>query len=280
MKKALVIINVTKDESMTLAKDISLFLNDKGIEVDRLSFDGFCDNFNFEGYDFVVTLGGDGTVLFAARNSVNTGVPIFPVNLGAFGFLAPVHSSEWREKLITFMEGKAEIAERTLLQASVIRNGKKIYSSLGLNDAVISASGVSRILALNVLYDSLFLCKLKSDGVIVSTSTGSTAYSAAAGGPIIDPSVDALVMTPINAFSLSARPIVLNPNGKLSIQIEKSRNRDITLNVDGQESVVLQPGDAVEITRLEGKAKLAYCTNDNFYDALRSKLNWSGGPHA
>lgn len=280
MKKALIVINVTNDKSMSLAVEISDYLNLLGIDADRYSFDGFCDNETFEGYDFVVTLGGDGTVLYAARNCVENGIPLFPVNLGQFGFLAAIQPEQWKEKLDLFIAGNAPITERALLQATVYRDGKSIYSAIGMNDAVISAKRAARTISLDVKYESKPLCKLKSDGVIFSTSTGSTAYSAAAGGPIIDPGLDALVMTPVNAFSLSSRPIVLNPKGKLSVSVEQSRTKDVSLTVDGQEPVTLVIGDMVEITSLPDKVKLVCCTTETFYNALRSKLNWSGGPHA
>lgn len=279
-KRALVIINITKDASMSLAEEITKFLKEQNIETEKLSFDGFCENYSFEGFDFVVTLGGDGTVLFAARNSVKTGVPLFPVNLGEFGFLAAIQPDQWKQTLIDFLDGKVPVTERSLVNASVLRDGKKIYSAIGLNDVVITARRAARTISLDVEYDSLHLCKLKSDGVIISTSTGSTAYSAAAGGPIIDPGVDAFVMTPVNAFSLSSRPIVLSPNGTLAISVEQSRIKEVSLTVDGQEPVCLLIGDRVEITRLQDRVKLVGCTTESFYNALRSKLNWSGGPHA
>lgn len=280
MKRALIIINISKDESMSLSQEIANFLKTKKIETDFLSFDGFSDNAPIVGYDFVVTLGGDGTVLYAARNAVDNAIPVFPVNLGQFGFIASVQPSEWKDKLELFLSKKASVEERSMLYVEVIRENKIIYSSLGMNDAVISAKRAASTISLAIDYDALPLCKLKSDGVIVSTSTGSTAYSAAAGGPIVAPNLNAFVVTPTNPFSLSSRPIVLNPDGKLSIYIEKSRTKEISITVDGQEPFELQLGDTVSICQNKKKIKLIDCTNEKFYNALRSKLNWSGGPHA
>ena len=202
MKKALIIINVSKDESMTLAKEIASYLKKKDVAYDFLSFDGFVDNTDFKGYDFVISLGGDGTVLYAARNSSKYGLPVFPVNLGEFGFIASVQPEDWQKELKLFMDGKAVFEKRSMLKVEVIRNGKRVYSSLSLNDAVISAErGVSTIM-LSVKRNSLPLCRLKADGLILATPTGSTAYSAAAGGPIVSPEVEAFVLTPLNPFSL------------------------------------------------------------------------------
>lgn len=280
MKKALIIINVSKDESMSLAQEIAGFLSRKGVTHDFLSFDGFVDNTDFKGYDFVISLGGDGTVLYAARNASKYGLPVFPVNLGEFGFIASVQPEDWKKELKLFLDGKTVFENRSMLKVEVKRNGKKIYSSLSLNDAVVSAErGVSTIM-LSVKRNSLPLCRLKADGLIVATPTGSTAYSAAAGGPIVSPEVEAFVLTPLNSFSLSSRPIVLSPDSKLEITIEKSRIKGICLTVDGQEPFALQNNDIISVVLNKKKAKLVAGSAEKFYNALRSKLNWSGVPHA
>lgn len=280
MKKTLIIINVSKDESMTLAKEIASYLKKKDVAYDFLSFDGFVDNTDFKGYDFVISLGGDGTVLYAARNSSKYGLPVFPVNLGEFGFIASVQPEDWQKELKLFMDGKAVFEKRSMLKVEVIRNGKKVYSSLSLNDAVISAErGVSTIM-LSVKRNSLPLCRLKADGLILATPTGSTAYSAAAGGPIVSPEVEAFVLTPLNPFSLSSRPIVLSPDSNLEITVEKSRIKGICLTVDGQEPFGIQFGDIISVVLNKKKAKLVAGSEEKFYNALRSKLNWSGVPHA
>lgn len=280
MSKALIIINVSKDESMTLAKEIAAYLKKKDVAYDFLSFDGFVDNTDFKGYDFVISLGGDGTVLYAARNASKYGLPVFPVNLGEFGFIASVQPEDWQKELKLFMDGKAIFEKRSMLKVEVRRNGKKIYSSLSLNDAVISAErGVSTIM-LSVKRNSLPLCRLKADGLILATPTGSTAYSAAAGGPIVSPEVEAFVLTPLNSFSLSSRPIVLSPDSNLEITVEKSRIKGICLTVDGQEPFGIQTGDIISVILNKKKAKLVAGSEEKFYNALRSKLNWSGVPHA
>ncbi len=280
MKKALIIINVSKNESMDLAQEISKFLEKKKISSDFITFDGFNDDFPFIDYDFVVTLGGDGTVLYAARNSVAYEIPLFPVNLGQFGFIASIQPAEWKSQMEVFLSGKASVEERTMIKADVIRGEKILYSSLGLNDIVISANTAATTISLSIDYDKSLLCKLNADGIIVATSTGSTAYSASAGGPIVDTHLDTFVLTPVNAFSLSSRPIVLSPDGNISVLIEKCRAKEICINVDGQEPFLLQAGDIVSIKKYEKNIKLISSTREKFYNALRSKLNWSGGPHA
>ena len=280
MSKALIIINVSKDESMTLAKEIAAWLDKKNVGHDFLSFDGFVDNTDFKGYDFVISLGGDGTVLYAARNASKYGIPVFPVNLGEFGFIASVQPEDWKKELKDFLDGKAVFEKRTMLKVEVLREEKKVYTSLSLNDAVISAErGVSTIM-LSVKRNSLPLCRLKADGLILATPTGSTAYSAAAGGPIVSPEVEAFVLTPLNSFSLSSRPVVLSPDSRLEISVEKSRIKGICLTVDGQEPFPLKHGDIISVVLNKKKAKLVAGSEEKFYNALRSKLNWSGVPHA
>lgn len=268
-----------KDDSMLLAKEIASKLKDYNISCDFLSFDGFCDNSPIKNYDFVITLGGDGTVLYAARNCLDSDIPVFPINLGEFGFIAAVEPKNWENALKKYIEGNAPFSYRGMIDINAFRNGQKIYSSYALNDAVI-ISHASTAIHLKLKYENLSLCELNSDGVIISTSTGSTAYSSSAGGPIISPDLNAIIMTPVNSFSLSSRPIVLNPEKELILKVEKSRTKEIFLTVDGQEPFLLQTDDVVHIKKTKKQIKLIYCTSENFYSALRSKLNWWGGPHA
>lgn len=280
MRKVLIIINISKDESMSLSKEISSYLNSKGIETSFLSFDGFSDNAQIKDVDFVVTLGGDGTVLYAARNCVDENIPVFPVNLGEFGFLASVEVSEWKEQIDLYLEGKLPVQNRTMIQAELVRDNAVISTVYALNDVVISAKNTARTVALDIQCNNIHLCNLKSDGVILSTATGSTAYSASAGGPIISPLLDAFVLTPINSFSLSSRPIVLSLDQEISIQLQPCRTKEINMIADGQEGILLLTGDIIKIKKLDKKIQLISCTDEKFYKALRSKLNWTGGPHA
>ena len=276
MKKVLIIINTSKNESLSLSRQIAEFLKTKNIDCDFLNFDGVAEDKPFKDYEFVITLGGDGTVLYAARNCVEYGVPVFPVNLGQFGFMASVQQNEWQQALEALLGGRAPSQARCMMKASLIRNNKTIGEHLALNDIVISAKHTARTVAMDVLFDSDHLCKLKSYGVIICTPTGSTAYSASSGGPIVDPVLDALVMTPINSFSLSSRPIVLRPDGVLTINIQPCRTKEIRMLADGQEPVALMEGDKIEIKLIDKKIKLICCTNEKFFNALRSKLNWRG----
>ncbi|MBQ4379118.1 MAG: NAD(+)/NADH kinase [Treponema sp.] len=278
MKKSLIVVNSFKEESKSLGAEIQVYLRKLGLQADIFVFNGFSEQYPFYGYDFVITMGGDGTVLFAARGCAPLGIPIFPINFGSFGFIASVQRNEWKKELEDFLAGKAVIDERSMLGADLVRGGQRRLSATGLNDIVICGKTAAHTISFNVIYDKVPLGEIKADGIIISTATGSTAYSASAGGPIIDPGLDAMVLTLMNAFSLSSRPIVLSPEGILEIEILPSRISDVVISVDGQIPVDLHVGDIIRIKQIEAKAKLIGCTKEKFYNALRSKLNWSGGP--
>ena len=280
MKKCLIIVNTYKDESKNMGAEIKDYLATLHIAADIFLYNGFSEQYPFPGYDFVITLGGDGTVLFACRGCAPLQIPVFPVNFGQFGFIASVQKPEWKTELDRFLAGKSLISQRTMVQAELLRGHTKRFSATGLNDIVISAKTAARTIFFEVSYDGVPLGQFKADGIIISTATGSTAYSASAGGPIIDPALDALVLTLINAFSLSSRPVVLSAQGELTVTILPSRTADVIITVDGQIPVDLHVDACITIRRTKEKALLVGCTQEKFYNALRSKLNWSGVPHA
>jgi len=205
-KKCIIIVNTYKDESKCLGDEVQRYLGTLGIKADIYMFNGFSEQYPFHGYDFVITMGGDGTVLFAARGCAPLEIPIFPVNFGSFGFIASVQKNEWKKDLDDFLAGKAAIVERSMIRADLERGGMRRLTATGLNDIIICGKTAAHTVSFNVSYDDVPLGEMKADGVIISTATGSTAYSASAGGPIIDPGLDALTLTLVNAFSLSSRP--------------------------------------------------------------------------
>lgn len=284
--KCLVLCNSFKKDAPQIASDIKCFLEQEGVACDVFAYNGreadrteTKPDAHFEGYDLVVTLGGDGTVLFASRYCAVLGIPVFPINLGEFGFLAPVQPALWKEQLKDYLEGRACTCERHLVTAEIIREGKTFSVMNAMNDVVISSYPGAHLTDLKVAYNRAVLGPFKSNGLIVSTATGSTAYSAAEGGPIVDPALKALVLTPISSFSLSARPLVFGGDGEIAITVMSGRT-DVNLTADGQESIKLLTGDVVILGVPEYRAKLVSATQENFYAALQSKLNWSGGPHA
>ncbi len=280
MKKCLIVRNTFKDDSSCLASMIADYLSGYCVETSLFLFSGVSEENPFSGFDFVVTLGGDGTVLFAARGCAPLGIPVFPINLGEFGFIASVQKNEWKEKLDDFLAGKLSYSSRSLVVADTYRDGEKIFTVTALNDVVVSSSEAARLISLDLSFDGCTFGKFRADGIIVATSTGSTAYSAAAGGPIIDPCVDVLVLNPVSPFSLSNRPLVLPPKGVLQAVVQPTRASGIVLSADGQVSLDLHNGDVIQFSLSKDKAMLVGCNSSHFYGALCSKLHWSGGPLA
>jgi NAD+ kinase len=234
--------------------------------------------------DLAFCLGGDGTVLFAARILAPLGVPIFPINIGTLGFIAVVHPGQWREVFEEWRQGRVCVSRRLMLDITVDRRNTNAVSACCLNDAVISASGIAKIIRLEVSStggaldgQTMSLGRYRSDGLIVATPTGSTAYSVAAGGPILDPEIDALIINPICPFTLSNRPIVVPAGETVIVEVEAEQRGAVLLTVDGQQSFPLEPGDRVFIRKAPREAKIVASGRRGFYRALRTKLNWSGG---
>jgi len=238
-----------------------------------------------DGITLAVSLGGDGTLLYCARILAPRPVPILAVNLGDFGFITEVARSELEATFDKFLSGGLGLSERLLLEVAVERDGRRVAFHYGLNDAVIAAAGISRLVGLNVsLADArvapAFLGRYRADGLIVSTPTGSTAYSMAAGGPILFPEMDAFVLTPICPFTLSNRPLVIPASATLRIEVEEKRKTEAALTVDGQETVALLPRDAILVSRAAGRALIVKTDRRSFYEVLRSKLHWAGNSDA
>ncbi|OJF75715.1 MAG: NAD(+) kinase [Treponema sp. CETP13] len=280
MKRCLIVSNTSKKIAYSLSKEIEEFLIPYEISVVFSQFNGENRPLNLEHVNFIVTLGGDGTVLYAARECAAANIPIFPINLGEFGFIAGIQPEDWKYELEKFLDGKETITKRSLVNGAVCRNGKELINCNAMNDVVISSKAVARIVSLNVKAGAVNFGEFKADGIIVSSPTGSTAYSAAAGGPIVDPRLDSLVLNPVSPFSLSNRPLVLPPEEVLTIRVLPSRNAEIVVSWDGQLHYDVEVGDLIIIKKSALFVRLAGCETDKFYKALCSKLHWSGGPHA
>jgi len=275
----LIIANVGKPGARTTSNEIEQVCGEMGISTRTFQYEGVAHDLpGADGYDLAITLGGDGTVLFASRVLAGHGVPILPVNLGEFGFISEVGRQEWRQAFQAYLNGEIGVGSRLVVDVTLHRDGREICSFRGLNDAVISAGGISRMVQLAVDLSDQSLGIYRSDGVIVSTPTGSTAYSAAAGGPILHPEMDALILNPICPFTLSHRPIVLPPDEKVRITVIPHQRTDVALTVDGQSLTQLEEGDSITVCAAAERARIVRSDRRTFYEVLRSKLNWSGGP--
>jgi NAD+ kinase len=221
----------------------------------------------------VVVLGGDGTLLGTARRMIGHGVPLLGVNLGSLGFLAETSSGEVLHALAEIHSGKCRVEERMMLECEVSRNGVTLARSAALNDVVVSKGVSGRLIGLEVSVDDSHLTRYRADGLIVSTPTGSTAYSMAAGGPIVYPMMEAILLTPLCAHSLTNRPIVIPPKERVVIALMNPTEK-VVLTVDGQETIFLEKDDRVEILRSEERTRLVHARSFDYYGVLRRKLKW------
>lgn len=226
-----------------------------------------------ENPELVIVLGGDGTLLAAARVFAKTGVPILSVNLGSLGFLTEVRLDE----LYTHLEGWSKeccgIEERTMLHCELYRDGELVSEHEALNDVVISKGSIARMGDFRVALDHQLVAAFRADGVIVSTPTGSTAYSLAANGPILAPDVDALILTPVCPHLLTLRPLVVQGNSDLKLSVAAIPDQTY-LTVDGQEAIALKVGDELHCRKSRYKVKLVRMGSAGFFDVLRAKLKW------
>ncbi len=223
--------------------------------------------------DAIIVLGGDGTLLSVARLVGGKDIPIIGVNLGGLGFLTEVTLEETYATLDKLFKGEFVSDPRLLLKAFVYRQGERVAQSLCLNDTVVSKGTQAKMIRLEIFTNGQFVTSLRGDGLIVATPTGSTAYSMSAGGPIVNPSVDALVLTPVCPHTLTNRPVVVPARAKVEV-ILKSRDEGTMVTFDGQVGFTLRPEDVVEIEASEHKIILARAPDRNYYEILRTKLKW------
>jgi len=227
-----------------------------------------------EVYDLVVVLGGDGTLLSVARNLADS-MPILGVNMGNLGFLTEVPRAELYPSVMNFLAGDYKVEERALLEVSLKRAGGEEIQYRVLNDAVINKSALARIIQLAVTVDDYCVATYRSDGLIISTPTGSTAYNLAAGGPILHPLLPVVVLTPICPHTLTLRPIVVPYSATVDIRLETS-HEEVYLTLDGQEGTQIGQGDTVSLRRSDDVVRLVKTSDRTFYDNLRDKLRWGG----
>lgn len=222
--------------------------------------------------DFALVLGGDGTLLSAARAVAHEGVPILAVNLGSLGFLTEVPLNELYVALEAVDQGQCPVEERSVLDCHLIRNEQCITQNFALNDVVVNKSAISRLVEFDLYIDGNFVFQYKADGVIIATPTGSTAYSLAAGGPVLMPSVDAFVVTPVCPHSLTHRPLVVTETSQIELRVETGEEQAF-LSIDGQIGLPVQQGDRILCQRATHKVKLMRIRR-TFFDVLRNKLKW------
>jgi NAD+ kinase len=223
--------------------------------------------------DLVIVLGGDGTLLSAARAFARTEIPILSVNLGSLGFLTEIPLPELYTTLEAWCDDCAFVEQRSMMRTELFREGKHFQSWDALNDVVVSKGAIARMADFTVEIDQQFVATFRADGVIVSTPTGSTAYSLAANGPIVMPTVNAMVVTPICPHLLTIRPIVVHGDATITVHVEGVPSQTY-LTVDGQEAVEIHLGDSISCCRSQYSVHLLRLRPNGLFNVLRSKLKW------
>jgi len=278
LSTVVVIANLEKRRAAEYMKSITRTLESQGMRVLVLSYRGQETvtaelEAEYAEAEAAIVLGGDGTVLFSCRLFSSRPIPILGVNLGTVGFMTEVLGEEWLEALERFQSGETGLSERLMLDIEVHRDGRTLLRESALNDCVLSGSSASRLVTLDVELSGVFLGQYRADGLIVASPTGSTAYSLSAGGPILHPETEALILTPICPHSLSNRPLVLPAHEQITVSVKQNQRIPVTLTVDGRGVFQPRPGDKITVTRLPRKALLVKSDRRSFYEIVHAKLN-------
>ena len=227
-----------------------------------------------ESIDLVVVIGGDGSILSACRKIASSNVPLLGINLGRLGFLTDITPDEIELRVAPVLAGEFKQTERTMLSTSITRNGREIGAGTALNDVVLHPGMSVRMMEFELYVDGEFVYSQRSDGLIVATPTGSTAYALSAGGPLICPEIDAMVCVPLNPHTLSSRPIVLHGDSEIEIRVNSKHELHPSVTCDGQDDLMTEPGDKILIKKHQHIISLIHPKDNNFYKVSRSKLGW------
>ncbi len=278
------IVNYKKEKTREIACKIIDWLNSKklkvciegnrGKEIGKEELNCPAEEF-FKKVDLIISLGGDGTLLRAARLAAPENIPVFGINLGGLGFLTQICIDDLERSLEKLYQGRYFLDERMMLNCAVKRKEEEIKKFTALNDVVIGKGAFARIICLSTYVNNDYVITYSADGLVVSTSTGSTAYSLSAGGPIVNPNINSIILTPICPHTLSARPLIIGEKDRVKITLESNEEK-VMVTIDGQEGFVLQPKDEVIIKKSGHKARLITFKDKSFYTILREKLKWSG----
>lgn len=276
--KVLIMPNMGKQEAIACTKQVVKVLHKNGMEscldisnreafpIEHVSFADLSTCLSM--CDVIAVIGGDGTIIGAAKAAITVDKPIFGINLGRMGYLAQINPNEL-ETLVKLKEGKYRLEERMLLETKVTNGGTKY----AVNDIVISRGILSKIADISVLCDEKPMINYRSDGIIISTPTGSTAYSLSAGGSVVDPIIECILLTPICPHSLSSRSLILSPERELTV-ISKTRNQDsdVYVSCDGEFPIKLNYGESVTVKKSDKKVKFLRFDDASFYDIVSEKL--------
>jgi NAD+ kinase len=271
-----IVVKPNNDEALRTSNELSEWLNARGISVRCSPFvgDHECREGEFDlGADLVVVLGGDGTMISTARLVGDAQILVLGVNYGSLGYLAEFRIEEMFPALEAIFIGDYAVDRRVMLKAEHWRGSEMLAAGRVLNDVVINKAAIARIIGIDVKLDGQFVNAFRADGLIVSTPTGSTAYNLSAGGPIIYPSMNAVVLTPICPFTLTNRPIVVPDTAMIELELE-NENEGVVLTLDGQTGYPMRARDRVRIRKSATTFNIVQPANRNYFDVLRNKLKW------
>lgn len=273
------LVNIHRDDAIQAARKTAQFLSDRKVETRVEDLAGglvpisTVEREAVADCDLVISFGGDGTLIRAAQACSERGTPILGVYYGRFGFVTQCHPNEIGAAISQFLDGKAKIESRMMVRTTLVRNGTEIATLHALNEAAVQRAATTRMLDFEILVDGQFLTRYPADGVVVASTTGSTAYNLSTGGPIVDPNLDALLLSAIAPHTLSARPLVLRPDSRIVIRMET--RGDAILSCDGQSRLQMASGDEVCITQSERRTRLVTIDDKDFLTKLRGRLLWS-----
>lgn len=287
LRKVILCPNPYRDAQLRVAKEAKRVLDEVGCpNVVCLPFrnqeppEGYGLNIEplqqeIRGADMIIAFGGDGTILHLSKTAAHRDIPVLGVNLGSLGFMAELESKELPQ-LRDLCDGKYEIESHMMLDVSVQRDGRVIYSNLALNEALIARGNISRVIRLQIFTEQGKLVDVAGDGVIVASPTGSTAYSLSAGGPVVEPTARNFIVSPICAHSVHANAYVLSPERVITVQTEKNSYKPVLLSVDGGRAFSLRSGDSIEVRRSKFDTKLVRLSKRSFCEILQKKMLMGG----
>ena len=287
LRKVILCPNPYRDAQLRVAKEAKRVLDEVGCpNVVCLPFrnqeppEGYGLNIEplqqeIRGADLIIAFGGDGTILHLSKTAAHRDIPVLGVNLGSLGFMAELESKELSQ-LRDLCDGKYEIESHMMLDVSVQRDGRVIYSNLALNEALIARGNISRVIRLQIFTEQGKLVDVAGDGVIVASPTGSTAYSLSAGGPVVEPTARNYIVSPICAHSVHANAYVLSPERVITVQTEKNSYKPVLLSVDGGRAFSLRSGDSIEVRRSKFDTKLVRLSKRSFCEILQKKMLMGG----
>ena len=279
MNKVVIITNSYKDRDLSVTQEIISFLEENNVKCANVFTEVQPGDISipeeFEDSDCFIVLGGDGTLIHAARVAVSKKIPLIGVNLGTVGYLCELESGDLKSSLEKLINNEFSYEKRMMLSGDVYLEGKKKFSDVALNDIVIHRGGELKLLDYIIYVNGEHLYTYSSDGIILSTPTGSTGYSMSAGGPIVEPGAELIVITPINPHSLNGKSIIISADDEVIIEIGAGRRKEVEkaqVTFDGRESVALQSGDRIKISKSENVVEIINISNISFLKTLRKKM--------